>query len=70
MTDIPTTITRVVVVEHQECGNTWADSWDIHIQDDGHTLKLFAKGYGRGQKPRMTRLLRRFVGLKGPETPA
>ena len=70
MTDIPTTITRVVVVERSGVREYWADSWDIHIQDDGHTLKLFAKGYGRGQKPTMIRLFRRSIGLKGPKTPA
>lgn len=27
-------------------GEYWADSWDFHLQDDGRTLKAFAKGSG------------------------
>lgn len=31
----------------------WADSWDVHIQDGGRTVKLFAKG--DGEQPRVER---------------
>lgn len=44
-------VTRVVLVSGKHPEQThvieqWADSWEIHLQDDGHTLKLFATGKG------------------------
>lgn len=48
MTDTgPVKVTRVVVVRpgqmEIEC---WADSWEVCLQDDGRTIKLFADGDG------------------------
>jgi hypothetical protein len=41
---VPGTVTRVVLV-HADSKYTekWAESWDLHIQDDGRTLKLFPR---------------------------
>jgi hypothetical protein len=42
--NVPGTVTRVVLV-HGDSGYTekWAESWDIHVQDAGRTLKLFPR---------------------------
>lgn len=53
MTEIPETVTRVVLVGGCRCGHPhehWADEWDVSVQDDGKTLKLFAKGEGEDVK--------------------
>jgi hypothetical protein len=43
---IPPTVTRVVLVHgsypEQTVTERWAKEWDIHVQDDGRTLKLFS----------------------------
>jgi hypothetical protein len=39
-------ISRITVVDHRGCREFWADSWDMQLQDDGHTLKLVATGEG------------------------
>lgn len=45
LTSIPDTVTRVVLVNEYGSGYTekWAESWDLHVQDDGRTLKLFPR---------------------------
>ena len=40
---IPPTVTRVVLVHGDGFTEKWAQSWDVHVQDDGRTLKLFPK---------------------------
>jgi hypothetical protein len=50
MTEIPETITRIDLVGGCRCGHPheyWADEWEVSVQDDGKTLKLFAKGEGK-----------------------
>lgn len=37
----------VDAVGYREC---WADSWELSVQDDGRTLKLFATGDGTTAK--------------------
>lgn len=38
-------VTRVVLItEDGEYPEYWADSWEVHIQDGGKTVKLIAKG--------------------------
>lgn len=48
MTDIPSTVTRVVIVDDSSkiVQELFADSWDVLVQDDGRTVKLFARGSG------------------------
>jgi hypothetical protein len=43
VTDVPESVTRVVLVHPGGFTEKWAESWDIHIQDDGRTLKLFPR---------------------------
>lgn len=44
---IPPTVTRVVLVHgsypEQTVTERWAKEWDVYVQDDGRTLKLFSK---------------------------
>jgi hypothetical protein len=46
VTDIPSTVTRIVVVHPGGDTERWADNWTIHIQDDGRTVKFFPNGSG------------------------
>lgn len=39
-------VTRLVVEKDGVYTEFWADSWDVHVQDDGRTLKLFSRGDG------------------------
>lgn len=39
-------VTRVVVEKGGVFTEYWADSWDVHVQDGGRTVKLFARGDG------------------------
>ena len=39
----PDTVTRVVLVHAGGFTEKWAESWDVHVQDDGRTLKLFPR---------------------------
>ena len=40
-------VTRVDVVDQDGVHEFWGDRWEIHLQDDGRTLKLIQKdGYG------------------------
>lgn len=47
-------VTRVHVVVPNGLGphskEYWADSWVLALQDEGRTLKLFAKGDGKAAK--------------------
>jgi hypothetical protein len=53
MTGIPTTVTRIDVVDQNGVHEFWADRWDIHIQDGGQTVKFIQKdGYGAPAKAR------------------
>ena len=48
MIEIPDTVSRIDVVSASGRGASefWADQWEAVLQDDGRTLKLFAKGRG------------------------
>jgi hypothetical protein len=48
MTEIPNTVTRVVIVATNGlvAREHFAESFDIHVQDEGRTVKLVAKGDG------------------------
>lgn len=39
-------VTRLVVEKDGVYTEFWADDWDVHIQDGGRTVKLFARGQG------------------------
>lgn len=39
-------VTRLVVVKDGAYLEYWADHWSVDVQDDGRTLKLFARGDG------------------------
>lgn len=41
MVEIPPTVTRVVLVHKDGFTERWAESWELHVQDEGRTLKLF-----------------------------
>lgn len=44
---VPRKLTRVdVIAPGNGRREHWADTWDISVQDDGRTMKLFAKGDG------------------------
>lgn len=43
---VPSLATRVVIVTPNGQHEFWADSWTESVQDDGQTLKLFARGSG------------------------
>lgn len=44
MREVPETVTRVVLVNADSTyTERWAESWDVYVQDDGRTLKLFPK---------------------------
>lgn len=55
MTEIPQTVTRIDIVGSKSgrLGEFWADEWEVSVQDDGKTVKFFAKG--DGGKPRNER---------------
>jgi hypothetical protein len=42
-TVVPSTVTRVVLVHKDGFTERWAESWDMHVQDEGRTLKLFPR---------------------------
>lgn len=48
MTEIPKTVTRIDIVGSKSgrLGEFWADEWDVYVQDDGRTIKFFARGDG------------------------
>lgn len=51
--DIPETVTRIDIVDQNGVHEFWGDRWEIHIQDDGQTVKLIQKeGYGAPAKAR------------------
>ncbi|SLH41544.1 hypothetical protein [Mycobacteroides abscessus] len=39
-------VTRLVIEKDGIATEFWADRWDLSIQDDGRTVKMFAKGSG------------------------
>lgn len=39
-------IHRIVVVDQDGPHEFWADTWEIHHQDDGRTLKLIQNSFG------------------------
>lgn len=55
MTEVPDTITRVVIINGGEKGDKlqqeeFASSWQIEVQDDGRTLKLIRPDRGRKER--------------------
>ena len=58
MIEIPDTITRVTVVANRGVScEVFADEWEVAIQDEGRTLKLFGKGSGQGPRGERDRAL-------------
>jgi len=43
---IPISATRIVIITPEGQHEFWADSWAESVQDEGQTLKLFARGSG------------------------
>lgn len=65
-------VTRVVVVPYRHSSYTehWADNWDVQLQDDGQTLKLFAKdGYGSPARAARDVALAKFISTGGATGP-
>lgn len=58
-------VTRIDVVDQNGVHEFWGDRWEIHLQDEGRTLKLFQKdGYGAAAKAmRDVSLARDFQSL-------
>jgi hypothetical protein len=51
-------LTRVVVVTpNGGAREFWGDEWQISVQDDGQTIKLFSKGDGHEAQSRASRAL-------------
>lgn len=60
MSRIPDSTTRIVVVTESGAQEFWADSWDVHVQDGGATVKLFARGPGANAQEQRRRSLSRY----------
>lgn len=59
---VPSSATRVVIVTPDGQHEFWADSWAESVQDEGQTLKLFARGSGDAARDARRESLSRDVG--------
>lgn len=60
---VPSLATRVVIITPNGQHEFWADSWAESVQDEGQTLKLFARGSGDSAGKARRESLSRDLGL-------
>lgn len=50
-------VTRVHIITELGRYEYWGDSWELELQDDGRTLKMWARGDGEKAKAERVRAL-------------